>query len=198
MVDKRVVPPEYSNGFSEKLIYLPHNYQSTSMPLDVPVCWSSSGEVHHRDSHCRSKLWKTLSDQSMSSAQSDLNQLQLSVLSNPETMVLCSFNSVKKFEPLSFQSWMNIMVRLGPRSVLVLLDIEGSVARNNIYHLVLMYGIPLHRIVFVSKQSWTDHLYRAGSCDVILDTFVYGAHTTCSDMLWMGVPVMALEGNYYI
>ena len=189
MVDKRVAPPEYASAFSERLIYLPHNYQSTSMPLAVPVCWSS-GYSNHRSYSCRSKLAKTLSSQTVVPLLSQHKDALL----DPDTIVLCSFNSIKKFEPLSFHSWMNIMNRLGRRSVLVLLDIEGSVARNNIYHVVLMYGIQLHRIVFVGKQAWTNHLHRAGGCDVILDTFVYGAHTTCSDMLWMGVPVMALEG----
>ena len=57
----------------------------------------------------------------------------------------------------------------------------------------MLYGILPTRLWFASSQIWTKHLERASLlCDFVLDTFVYGAHTTSSDMLWVGVPVLSL------
>jgi protein O-GlcNAc transferase len=44
-------------------------------------------------------------------------------------------------------------------------------------------------------MSWEEHLYRLPGCTLILDTFIYGAHTTASDGLWMGVPIVSLSGD---
>lgn len=43
-------------------------------------------------------------------------------------------------------------------------------------------------------MPWREHLSRIPQCDVVLDTFVYGAHTTASDVLWMGVPIISVAG----
>lgn len=224
MVDPRVVPPESSHGFTEKLIYLPYNYQSTSMPLTVPLCWtrgnsanvrsnvSSASHSSHRSALCRNRLIATIAPTrllpvrpsvlSASSGDSHNTSIRAAILSqddqarrvrNPETILICSFNAVKKFEPVSFAAWMNILHRLGSNALLVLIDIESPFGRDNLVSLALYHGISPNRLVFVRKSAWELHLGRAAACDVVLDNFVYGAHTTASDMIFMGVPVVALE-----
>ena len=90
---------------------------------------------------------------------------------------------------------MNILKRLGSDAMLLLLDVDSTFTRDNILKQALFHGVSLTRIAFLGKLKWEQHLDRAGACDVVLDTFVYGAHTTCSDMIWMGVPVIALESK---
>ena len=61
------------------------------------------------------------------------------------------------------------------------------------------HGISPSRLLFVPTLPWKDHLHRAPAiCDFVLDTFVYGAHTTVSDMLWMtgSHPPQQLIYNY--
>eukprot|EP01037_Dinobryon_pediforme_P034878 gene34878-41008_t len=67
-------------------------------------------------------------------------------------------------------------------------------AKENILNQAEFFGILRSRIHFVPSMKWKDHLFRAAACDLVLDTFVYGAHTTSSDMLWMWVPVLSLAG----
>jgi len=216
MVDARVVPPESARGFTEKLIYLPYNYQSTAMPLTVPLCWTredKEGNVmsgvrpSHRSESCRNRLIATIAHTrllplSFSTASDHMGNGTRAVFSqqekerrvrDPNSILICSFNAVKKFEPVSFAAWMNILHRLGSRSLLVLIDIETPFARDNMFNLALFHGISPNRLVFVRKSEWEAHLGRAASCDVVVDNFVYGAHTTASDMIFMGIPVVALE-----
>jgi predicted O-linked N-acetylglucosamine transferase (SPINDLY family) len=106
-------------------------------------------------------------------------------------MWLCSFNANKKIEPIAFAAWMNIM-RENPRAVLLLLDLDDS-KRRHLLNQAAFHGVAASRLVFIPSLPWTQHLYRSASCDLVLDTFVYGAHTTSSDALWMSVPLLALE-----
>ena len=77
-----------------------------------------------------------------------------------------------------------------PRALLVLLDMADD-ARINILNQARFHGISPSRLLFVPTLPWKEHLHRAPAiCDFVLDTFVYGAHTTVSDMLWMA-------GNYH-
>jgi predicted O-linked N-acetylglucosamine transferase (SPINDLY family) len=85
---------------------------------------------------------------------------------------------------------MNILRRV-PRALILLL-VPSDFARRNILSQVAVHGISPARVVFLSKAPWGRHLYRAAACDLLLDTFVYGAHTTASDMLWQWVPVVSL------
>ena len=94
---------------------------------------------------------------------------------------------------------MNILVRV-PRSVLIMLD-STKEARQNIFKLASFAGINPSRIYFIPmvfknyfmfymlsemfllKVAWKNHLYRISACDLVLDTFIYGAHTTASGEL---------------
>jgi predicted O-linked N-acetylglucosamine transferase (SPINDLY family) len=66
-------------------------------------------------------------------------------------------------------------------------------ARHNIETSFASLGVPIDRLMWAGKQSWKSHLLRLGGCDLALDTFTYGAHTTASDALWMGVPLVTME-----
>lgn len=114
---------------------------------------------------------------------------KLSILQK-EGPIFCSFNANKKIEPLVFTTWMNIL-RQSPLAKLVLL--ESGATDDNIRLQAFYHGISPSRFLFLPHISWIQHLERLGGCDLVLDTFVYGAHTTSTDMLWMWVPILALE-----
>ena len=179
MVDKFVVPPEFARDlFSERLIYLPYSYQANHMPLTVPLCLSRDRKL------CRFRTIEKGSSFYSTAAS-------FSTWGSSEKVWLCSFNANKKIEPVAFAAWMNIM-REHPRTVLILLDLEDT-KRAKIYLEALHHGIATSRIAFLPNLPWRDHLHRSASCDLVLDTFVYGAHTTSSDVLWMSVPLLVLE-----
>ena len=66
-------------------------------------------------------------------------------------------------------------------------------ARYNIETTFASLGVAVDRLMWAGKQTWHNHLLRLGGCDLALDTFTYGAHTTASDALWMGVPLVTME-----
>ena len=60
-----------------------------------------------------------------------------------------------------------------------------------------LQGIVEERLVFAPRVSIADHLARHVHADLFLDTLPYNAHTTCSDALWMGVPVLTCVGETF-
>jgi len=114
----------------------------------------------------------------------------------PETaMVFCCFNGLHKLNRFTFQRWLSILERV-PDSVLWLLSgTEG--AQRRLRDFAAGHGIDPARLVFADKLANPLHLARYPLADLFLDTAPYGAHTTASDALWMGVPVLTLSGRSF-
>ena len=110
----------------------------------------------------------------------------------PEGMVYCCFNGTQKFSQHVFDMWMSILVRV-PESVLWLLS-GTEEAHKRLRDYAKLRGIAPERLVFAEKMPNAKHLARYPLADLFLDTFPYGAHTTASDALWMGVPVLTFSG----
>jgi predicted O-linked N-acetylglucosamine transferase (SPINDLY family) len=109
--------------------------------------------------------------------------------------VFCCFNSSYKITPEVFVDWMHIL-RAVPGSVLWLL--EGSAtAAANLRAAAQRLGVDADRLVFAPWVSVPDHLARCALADVFLDTRPYNAHTTASDALWAGVPVVTWPGESF-
>jgi predicted O-linked N-acetylglucosamine transferase (SPINDLY family) len=110
-----------------------------------------------------------------------------------DAFVFCCFNGSQKFTKFTFDRWLEIL-RRAPNGVLWLLEGEPE-----INHRLLTYaeanGVARERIIFAPKQVNAHHLARYPLADLFLDTSPYGAHTTASDALWMGVPVLTLSGR---
>jgi protein O-GlcNAc transferase len=107
-------------------------------------------------------------------------------------VVFCCFNSGRKIEPSVFEVWMSILRRV-PGSVLWLLEYAGvaSALRQE----ARARGIEGERLVFAGWEPKDLHLERVGLADLFLDTLTYNAHTTASDALWAGVPVLTRPGD---
>jgi len=107
-------------------------------------------------------------------------------------LVFCSFNKAFKITPELFAVWLRLLAAVDG-SVLWLLD-QNVDATAVLRQRAADQGIGADRIVWAPWVSGTDHLARIACADLALDGFPYGSHTTASDMLWAGVPLLALKG----
>lgn len=109
-----------------------------------------------------------------------------------DAIVLCCFNNSYKIMPAIFDVWMRI---LGANENAVLWLLEGHPAASaNLRREARIRGISPERLIFAPKMKLPDHLARHRHADLVLDTLPYNAHTTASDALWAGVPVLTCLG----
>lgn len=109
--------------------------------------------------------------------------------------VFCCFNGTHKITRAMFDRWLAILVAV-PESVLWLLS--GADATNERLRVYAeQRGVARDRLVFAGRLANPQHLARYPLADLFLDTAPYGAHTTASDALWMGVPVLTLDGRSF-
>ncbi|MGE3932797.1 MAG: tetratricopeptide repeat protein [Rhodospirillaceae bacterium] len=110
--------------------------------------------------------------------------------------VFCSFNPVYKITPPMFGIWMRLLAAV-PGSVLWLLrsnpTVEGNLRRE-----AAARGVDPARLVFADRAPKAVHLARHRNADLFLDTLPVNAHTTASDALWAGLPLLTLPGGSFI
>jgi len=109
--------------------------------------------------------------------------------------VFCCFNNNYKIRPPVFDSWMRILQAV-PGSVLWLFEGNASVM-DNLRAEAQSRGIAGDRLVFAPRMPLDDHLARHRLADLFLDTLPYNAHTTASDALWAGLPVLTRAGQSF-
>lgn len=109
--------------------------------------------------------------------------------------VFVCFNHVFKIEPEVFASWMRILARV-PGSVLWLYG-SNALAKDNLGRAAAAQGIDPARIVFGGTMDKPRHLARLSRADLYLDTGRFNAHTSASDALWAGVPVLTRPGDTF-
>jgi len=109
--------------------------------------------------------------------------------------VFCCFNAAWKITPVLFDVWMRLLAAV-PGSVLWLLD-DNATARRNLAAAAGACGIDPARLIFAPRLSSAAHLARHRLADVFLDTLPYNAHTTASDALWAGLPVVTCLGAQF-
>jgi len=112
-----------------------------------------------------------------------------------DAFVFCSFNQSFKITQDVFSVWMRLLAKL-PNSVLWLLDCN-TWAKQNLWREAERTGIAAERIIFAPRVNIADHLARHVHAGLFLDTQPYNAHTTCSDALWMGLPVLTCVGDTF-
>lgn len=113
----------------------------------------------------------------------------------PEALVFCCFCAHYKIERASFERWMALL-RQTPHAVLWLLG-GSPEAEWRLLDAAEAAGIAPRRILFAPRRPKAQHLARLALADLMLDTFTYGGHTTASDALAMGVPVVTCRGDAF-
>ena len=114
----------------------------------------------------------------------------------PDTgFVFCCFNNNYKITPTTFAGWMRILKAV-EGSVLWLFESNSS-AVNNLRKEAVRFGVNEDRLIFAKHMPIADHLNRIQKADLFIDTLPYNAHTTTSDALRMGLPVLTLIGHSF-
>lgn len=110
--------------------------------------------------------------------------------------VFCCFNNSYKITPREFAIWMRLLTAV-EGSVLWLLA-TSQAAERNLKAEAARRGVDPARLVFAPRMPVPDHLARHALADLFLDTFAVNAHTTASDALWAGVPVLTRPGHSFV
>jgi predicted O-linked N-acetylglucosamine transferase (SPINDLY family) len=109
--------------------------------------------------------------------------------------VFCCFNNSFKILPSTFGNWMRILKAVEGSVVWLLRD--NSRAVENLKKEAQNHGVDPKRLIFADRMPLPEHLARHRQADLFLDTLPYNAHTTASDALWAGLPVLTLVGRSF-
>ncbi|MGH8687583.1 MAG: tetratricopeptide repeat protein, partial [Burkholderiales bacterium] len=113
-----------------------------------------------------------------------------------DAFVFCCFNNTYKLTPAFFDVWMRLLARV-PGSVLWLLEPTAFAVRN-LRGTAAAHGVDPARIVFAPRLARAEHLARQRLADLFLDTLPVNAHTTTTDALWVGLPVLTCLGSTFV
>jgi predicted O-linked N-acetylglucosamine transferase (SPINDLY family) len=112
-----------------------------------------------------------------------------------QAVVLACFNYSYKITESVFDRWCEVLKR-APKTVLWLLR-SNPLAEDNLRREMQTRGLDPQRLYFAPEKPLAEHLARVQLADLVLDTEPYNAHTTCSDALWVGVPVLTRTGDTF-
>ena len=171
VVDPIVVPPEAARVYTERLVYLPGTYQVNDYERHAAVA-TYAAAPGARAAHG---------------------------LPPKPFVVFCNFNKVDKLDPASFGLWMNVL-RRAPGSVLWLLRPKGRQFDHvaaNLEAEAAARGVHPARLVWADRVPKAEHLRRHAAADLLLDTLIYGAHSTATDALRGGLPLLTVRGEQF-
>ncbi len=167
VTDNTVTPPHLAEFFTEKFICLPDSYQINNYRR---VCPAENPQIKQQNPKAKHGL--------------------------PENVfVFGCFNYSRKIEPVIFDLWMRILQQV-PHSVLWLLECNPE-ATHNLKNEANLRGIDASRLIFAPRLLPEEHLARHIWIDLFLDTLYCNAHTTASDALWMGIPLITCPGSTF-
>ncbi len=170
IADRVVIPPEQQAHYAEQILYMPHCYQPNDGQRAParPPCNISASEF------AAERVAQGLA---------------------PDAMVYACFNQSFKILPSVFAVWCQILQQV-PNSQLWLLQCHG-LAQQNLLAAAQQHGISADRIVFAPRCEMAAHIQRMALADLFLDTLPYNAHTSASDALWAGLPVLTCIGETF-
>lgn len=162
IADRHIIPNEYFDCYSEKIVWMPDCYMPTDDKIQIPA-----EKISRHD------------------------------YGLPEQgFVFSSFNHDYKISPQVFQIWMRLLEKT-PKSVLWLMKLNDA-AERNLRREAELAGIDPERIIFATRvPSIEEHLARYRLADLFLDTFPCNAHSTASDVLKAGLPILTCMGKAF-
>jgi protein O-GlcNAc transferase len=107
--------------------------------------------------------------------------------------VFCCFNNNYKISPREFDMWMGILLKV-EGSVLWLRN-SNAWSEDNLCMEAEIRGVDPSRLIFAGRVPMEEHLARHKLADLFLDTFNVNAHTTASEALWAGLPIVTMAGK---
>jgi len=111
-------------------------------------------------------------------------------------VIFCSFNNNFKITPDVFDVWMRLLCEV--EGSVLWLQQSNEAAAGNLKHEAARRGVAPDRLIFAPRTTLLeDHLARYRLADMFLDTLPYNAHTTASDALWAGLPVLTCLGTTF-
>ena len=175
MSDYIASPERFDDVYTEKVIRLPVSY--------LPA---SHGTVYI-----------TEAGKDFDPAKADKIELrkEFNLPEDKETFVYCSFQMLHKISRESFDSWMRILSR-SPNSKMWMM-IKPKFRERLLKRAKELHGVEEDRIVWADALSPGRHLRRAQACDLHLDSWPYNAHSTATDVLWTGVPLLVYLPDYH-
>lgn len=155
---------------------IPENFQTTFAEkiIYLPHCYQANDSKRRISSH--------------SFSRADLGL-------PAEKFIFCCFNNSWKITPEIFDCWMRIL-GASQNSVLWLFS-DNELASTNLRNEAVKRGISSERLVFAEPKPLEEHLARYRMADLFIDTLPYNAHTTASDALWAGLPILTLRGKAF-
>ncbi|MCQ2003869.1 glycosyl transferase [Rhizobium sp. NRK18] len=112
-----------------------------------------------------------------------------------DRFIFSSFNSSWKISPETFALWSRILKETGDSLLWTM--VTEPLAQENLRNAMAKAGVDPARILFAGPEPYERHLARAQAADLHLDPFPCNGHTTTSDMLWAGVPVVTMKGSHF-
>jgi protein O-GlcNAc transferase len=155
------------------------------LPFDLQPFYTEK-IVHLPGSYQVNDAKRTIAEQTPSRTEAALPE---------QGFVFCSFNNNFKINAPVFDIWMRLL-RSVDGSVLWLLR-DNAVAERNLRSEAAARGVNPVRLVFADRVPLEQHLARHRLADLFLDTLPYNAHTTASDALWVGLPVLTCQGRAF-
>lgn len=126
-------------------------------------------------------------------AQTGLTRQDLGV--DQDTLLFCCLNASYKITRAEYNIWMRVLLQVENSKLMLLRSNEW--ANKNLLIEAEKRGIEENRIILVPHLDHGMHLERLALADLFLDTFHVNAHTTASDALWAGVPVITKIGRQF-
>jgi predicted O-linked N-acetylglucosamine transferase (SPINDLY family) len=111
--------------------------------------------------------------------------------------IFCCFNNNYKITPTTFDSWMRILKKVDGSVLWLFSHYDNTTTTKNLKKEAIKFGINEDRLVFAKHVPNEEHLNRIKQADLFIDTLPCNAHTTASDALRMGLPVLTCMGNSF-
>ncbi|WP_065372411.1 O-linked N-acetylglucosamine transferase, SPINDLY family protein [Ensifer adhaerens] len=158
-----------------------------------PFVLPDGSEMHYYEKYCRLPETYQPNDPYSRPLPQPMSRRQLGL---PEdAFVFASFNANRKISLQTINLWIEILQQT-PDSVLWLMCSRPD-ARANIIAKFKSAGIDTKRIIVCPKVLYQDHISRIPVADIGLDTYPYNGHTTTSEQLWAGLPVLTFKGTNF-
>ncbi|MGV1829473.1 hypothetical protein [Agrobacterium vitis] len=158
-----------------------------------PIITPDSSKPYYQEKLCR--LPETYMANSVSSRTWQQRASRESVGLPSGRFVFGSFNGSQKIDRQAIRIWAQILKRV-PEAVLSISCARAAVA-DNLRVAFAQQGIDAGRLIFFDNCPSAEFLARMSATDLVLDTFIYNGHTTTSDALWAGVPVLTKKGKAF-